>query len=273
MRPSYPASVALRRGIGALARCWPAGLLHPRRERAGRSRIVAEITVTIAGRDLIIPAANTYHLKRFRDLAAGKKEPHTQAWITETLKPGDVFLDIGANVGVFSALAAIVAPEARIFAFEPEPQSCAALAEMVAINKLPVTVFAQAIGSRTGASLFHLNGMVAPGYSDHQLHRPVGQNGQAFAPVASIGTVAMSIDDLLMLGAIPCPSHVKIDVDGQEDEILDGACSLSSHGRWIAVECMAEKRAAMMRKLLSRGFDPSPRYTDGNMIIAQRRGS
>ena len=236
-------------------------MLESRREAPQASRIVAQIPVTIAGRKIMVPAANAYHLQRFRWLADGLKEPGTQAWIRQTLRDGDVFLDVGANVGIFTTLAAVVAPKATIYAFEPELQSAAALAELVAINRLPVTVFAAAVGAQTGASVFHLNGAMKAGLSDHQLHRPVSHNGKAFTPAATIGTMVASIDDLVAWGAIKPPTHIKIDVDGQDEQALDGARETMRSCRWVAVECQRNKAAEMIRKLQGFGFEPSAEYS------------
>src|SRR5581483_11849042 len=57
-------------------------------------------------------------------LRSVEKEPFTVEWIEQSLRPGDVFYDIGANVGSYSLIAAkTTGNRARIYAFEPAPAS------------------------------------------------------------------------------------------------------------------------------------------------------
>ena len=57
-----------------------------------------------------------------RSMAKGKYEPEQTAWVKKTLKRGGRFVDIGANFGYYTSLAAsIVGPTGRVFAFEPSP--------------------------------------------------------------------------------------------------------------------------------------------------------
>jgi len=49
-----------------------------------------------------------------------EKEPRTIKWLREALKPSDVFLDIGANIGIFSLFAGKhIGPQGHVFACEP----------------------------------------------------------------------------------------------------------------------------------------------------------
>lgn len=269
MRGSYAASLAIRRAIGRATNLWPSIMLEARREAPQAMRIVARIPVKVADREILIPAANIYHLQRFQWMADGLKEPNTQKWIKETLREGDVFLDVGANVGIFSALAAVVAPKAKIYAFEPELQSAAALAELVAINRLPVTVFAAAVGKQTSASTFHINTAMKVGLSDHQLTRAIGQDGKEFVPVATIGTMVASIDDLVKWGAITQPTHIKIDVDGQDEAVLEGARETLRVCRWVGIECAREQAGDMFTKLRTLGFEPSAAYSYFNAELTE----
>lgn len=269
MRVLSLASVALRRLIAKSASAWPHVLLQTRSETEKFGRVVARIPVEIAGRRVLIPAANTFHLKRFRDLASGTKEPGTRAWIEETLAPGDVFLDIGANVGIFSVLAAIVAPGAKIYACEPESQSAAALIETVWLNQLPVTVFVQAIGQKLSADVFHISEKLAPGFSDHQLFSPIHHDGKPFTPVATIGSIVVSVDEMVRLGAIETPTHIKIDVDGREPDVLNGARAVLPSVKWVGVESVKGHGDRTRDLLAELGFIEEPRYCGQSMIIAR----
>jgi precorrin-6B methylase 2 len=61
---------------------------------------------------------SAYFLGRFYDL-------NLQMLMIQILKPGDRFVDIGANIGMLSILAArLVGPSGRVESFEPNPHKC-----------------------------------------------------------------------------------------------------------------------------------------------------
>jgi hypothetical protein len=78
------------------------------------------------------------------DMAVGRAihsegiyEPHVTAIIKKSLKPGMVFVDIGANIGYFSLLAAkLVGPNGLVLAFEPSQGSCTLLQMSAWLNHL-----------------------------------------------------------------------------------------------------------------------------------------
>lgn len=62
-------------------------------------------------------------------------EPNETWAIRKILRPGDIFIDIGANIGYFSVLAArLVGPTGRVFAFEPVPPTVERLRHNIKIN-------------------------------------------------------------------------------------------------------------------------------------------
>lgn len=84
-------------------------------------------------------------------------EPFTTTMFERVLKRGDVVVDIGANVGYYSLLAAKVVEESgRVYAFEPSPRSFSVLVENIALNGYSnVIPVAKAITDKVGtAKLF-----------------------------------------------------------------------------------------------------------------------
>ena len=79
-------------------------------------------------------------------------------WMDENLQEGDVFFDIGANVGIYSIYAAKRSPKAMVYAFEPEYSNLHQLKLNIINNKLYNTVkpFALAISDQTGISYLHI---------------------------------------------------------------------------------------------------------------------
>lgn len=62
-------------------------------------------------------------------------EPLVTRAVEQLLKPGDTFLDIGANIGYFSLMAAaLVGPTGKVLAFEPNPENCHLLQASMAAN-------------------------------------------------------------------------------------------------------------------------------------------
>lgn len=90
-----------------------------------------------------LPDRMGYFLGRFYDLA-------TQLFIIECVRPGDTFVDIGANIGMLTLLAArLVGPEGRVEAFEPNPEVYRRLSHNVQRNRLQnVSLHAVGLGDK-----------------------------------------------------------------------------------------------------------------------------
>jgi len=70
-----------------------------------------------------------------RMIYSGGFEENELAFVEAFLRPGDVFLDVGANIGLFSVIAGrIIGPTGRIFAFEPVKKTYARLTDNLQIN-------------------------------------------------------------------------------------------------------------------------------------------
>jgi FkbM family methyltransferase len=121
-----------------------------------------------------------------------------------------VFVDIGANVGLFSLFVAATAHSARILAIEPEPGNFARLAFNIAANpELPITPLALALGETEGTAFIMLNA--------HD------RGGTRVAAGATPGGVAVRCRPLLaVLGeaGLTAIDALKIDVEGAEDKVL-----------------------------------------------------
>jgi FkbM family methyltransferase len=150
------------------------------------------------------------------------KEPETVAWIESLIKPGDVVLDIGANVGAYSLVIAKRLPrQCRVFAFEPSYANFVQLNRNILLNDcsneiVPLSI---ALSDTTELTTFHLRS-TAPGAALHSL----GDGGpESVAHGATLSALAFRLDDFLALFGLPTPHHLKIDVDGAELRVLRGA--------------------------------------------------
>jgi FkbM family methyltransferase len=152
------------------------------------------------------------------------KEPDTIRWIDE-FEPSDVFWDIGANVGVFGLYAARQRG-VRVLAFEPSADNYTVLCRNIEINAFEDQVTPYCVALAGGTKLGVLNSPSREmGASLHQF----GQKGQTSRywdrgnTTSAQGVVGFSIDDFIGQFRPPFPTRLKIDVDGLEWPILQGA--------------------------------------------------
>lgn len=151
-----------------------------------------------------------------------EKEPITIQWIAEFAR-GDVLVDIGANVGMYSLWAAKTRG-ASVYAFEPEAQNYALLNRNIALNSAgdQVKAYCLALSDQAGYSELHLSALQLGG-SCHSLGERVDFKHEPMTPAYSQACIAARLDDLVAQGVVPTPAYIKIDVDGIEPKVIVGA--------------------------------------------------
>ena len=124
--------------------------------------------------------------------------------------PKSVVYDIGANVGYFSLMAAVLAgPDGKVFAFEPLPRNISYLHKHIKLNKINnIQVIEAAVSQHEGESFFELGASTAMGH--------ISENGE-------IKVRMVSLDAMLESGQLPPPDFMKVDVEGAEFDVLCGA--------------------------------------------------
>ena len=151
-----------------------------------------------------------------RAFAGGTYEKPIQDAIADNLAAGDVFYDIGANVGFFSLIAARrVGDRGRVYAFEPVPQNAAAIKRSATLNQFQVIeVFAVAVAAETGQSELLL------------ARCPGGASlASADTPPDLVGKMTVNVvnvDGVIEERGLAAPTLVKIDVEGAEIDVLRG---------------------------------------------------
>ena len=140
-----------------------------------------------------------------------------EAFVARELQPGDVYVDVGANVGMLALRAAsIVGPEGRVVAVEAHPRTAAFLAENVRLNGFEhVEIERVAVGD-------------APGEISFTDRRSDDQNGVSPDGSGSVRVPVTTLDDLLPAARLPHVHLLKIDVEGFELSALRGATQLLS---------------------------------------------
>ena len=183
-----------------------------------------------------------------------KREPETLDWIDSSVKEGDLFFDIGANIGGFSLYAALRHPRVKVVAFEPEYANLHLLKDNIIENHLEkrVEVYSIALSNCTGMSFLHIQDFT-PGASLHTESRQMLARTRTDQPVIwREGISSFTLDELCAHIGLS-PNVMKIDVDGTEAEILEGAGQTlrSENLRSLLIEMPTQRRAhETCRKLL-----------------------
>lgn len=149
------------------------------------------------------------------------KEPETIEWI-DGFAEGDVYWDIGANVGVY-ALYAAKRPNVRVLAFEPSPFNYYALCRNVELNQLSETLSAYCLAFNNVSVLDYFNmSTVEIGGALSSFGETADYWGKQFKPQFRQAMIGFSLDDFVARFNPPFPTHLKIDVDGIEAKIVEG---------------------------------------------------
>src|SRR5436190_21304843 len=143
---------ALERAV----RSWPftAWPLRPLVLRGKAQILSGEVTVKRGpGAGLRLDATNAKAA-----FTVGTDEPAVQAELVRVLRPGDVFYDVGANVGFLSLIAArIVGPDGHVYSFEPMPEIARAVGRNAALNGFDnVTVVEVALADLAGEAVLRI---------------------------------------------------------------------------------------------------------------------
>jgi FkbM family methyltransferase len=156
------------------------------------------------------------------------KEPGTCDWIKQELIAGEIFYDIGANIGVYTVLAANCTGEkGKVFAFEPHCGSFSRLLANIHLNNLEhiVTPCNFALHDQQGFFPFkYFSGEAAS--SQSQIYATSQKPEHTIPSKVSELKYVTSIDSLIATREFPPPHHIKIDVDGNEFAILRGMSTL-----------------------------------------------
>jgi FkbM family methyltransferase len=156
------------------------------------------------------------------------KEPATIAWLDQ-IGENDVLWDIGANVGVYTIYAAMKRG-CRVIAFEPGAANYFVLNRNLELNKLDggVTAYGIAVAGKSGFDRLFMPDTGA-GQALSNYGAPIDFQGKPFIPTFCQGAAAYCIDDLAT--HLPFPTHVKIDVDGIEADIISGGSKTLTNER------------------------------------------
>jgi FkbM family methyltransferase len=161
------------------------------------------------------------------------------------LEPGDTFVDVGANVGLFSSTLARfrqIQPSGRFYAFEANPNTAGRLRRSVPAGA--VDVFDLAVSDRNGMLTF-VNGSTSLTFG-------VAESGGALQfSKRTVEVPARRLDEMDIEGS---SLVLKIDVESHERQVLEGAAGLFEAGRVKAVYLDDFADPAVPAFFTERGF-------------------
>jgi FkbM family methyltransferase len=160
--------------------------------------------------------------------STGEYEKTIQNVLKQYLRPGDTFYEIGAHIGFLSLGAArLVGNKGEVVAFEADPANTARIEEHIKRNDLKQTrVVPAAVWSRSGQLRFQRASALSSRNTGAVLSSSDPQMGSEI-----IELEAVSLDDYVRSVRPPC--FIKIDVEGAEMQVLEGAAKLISQQKPI----------------------------------------
>lgn len=199
------------------------------------------------------------------NLYYGLHEFVEMSFVALMLRPGDLFVDVGANAGSYTVLASKVAG-ARTLAFEPGDEAAAVFARIVALNAIGdrVELRRDAVGDRVGEVRF-TRGLGTM--------NKVDEDGEVAVPLTTLNAV--------LAGAVPLA--IKFDIEGGEDAGIRGArATLAEPGlQALLIETVSDATAQAIAGagLTEVQFDPwtrtlydgTPRLPVNNRIYVRDR--
>ncbi|MDP3723048.1 MAG: FkbM family methyltransferase [Candidatus Omnitrophota bacterium] len=191
-------------------------------------------------------------------------EPMMMEWVGR-FSPADCFYDVGANIGSYSLYAA--KRGVRTFAFEPEFMNLQLLYENIFLNRVQelCTPIPIGLGASTSLELLYLKESLSKGDALHGIGRKSYMLGNPSTSTLRLHVLTARLDDLIEAFQLPPPTKLKIDVDGNELQVLRGAMNTLDgvEDVHLEVDDAQEESREAMELLEQKGFhlvgkDPNP---------------
>ena len=164
----------------------------------------------------------------------GRWEPLITEYIRTNLKPGDTFVDVGANIGYYSLIAArIVAATGRVFAIEASPSIYGRLLRNIELNDFKNITAIHAAASEAGGELSIFSGPVSNLGHSTTVATLAEKEGLTLESKVRADTLSALIGPDNLRNA----RFVKIDVEGAEHSVLaplfDSLGGFSASTEWL----------------------------------------
>lgn len=154
-------------------------------------------------------------------------------YILKILHGRGTFIDVGANIGMYSVPAA--RGSTKVIAFEPDPSNFRMLNLNVQANGCEdVTLHNVALSSKSGTLAFELS---PANMGDHRIRQPTSApalQGEESRTVVSVP--ARRLDDMVDIAALEVPVVIKMDVQGAEPLVIEGGRNVFNHADFLMTE-------------------------------------
>lgn len=188
------------------------------------------------------------------------KEPETLEWIERFGGSDKVLFDVGANIGIYSIYNCLL-HGGKSIAFEPSFFNLKQLTKNININECEhlISVVSNPLSDYSGFSDF-LNGNTDEGGALSAFGVEYGYDGHGIQSNCITNVLGFSLDDLFELGMLKIkPNFIKVDVDGIEHLILNGAKKVLSSPECLSVlievnDDFEKQSNEVSRILLSCGY-------------------
>ncbi len=178
----------------------------------------------------------------------GRYEPLVVSELATITGTGSVAYDIGSHFGFMTlVLASRVGHQGKVMAIEPVPDNLANLKEVLLLNGLNrvVSVLPKAVSDTVG----ELSMVLRTSSYTHFLQKAT--QGQDEALYRKITVEAVTIDSLVLEQGYPAPNLLKIDVEGSESLVVEGAlATLRLYSPTLLIEIHGPAQATKLWELL-----------------------
>ncbi len=169
-------------------------------------------------------------------------EPEQTTVFAKNIHAGDVFFDVGANVGYYTVFGSrLVGARGQVVSFEPVVRNLSHLYRHITINKLQnVSVIPSACSDKISLAAFSSGQNTAMGHLADESQKDSRKKDLSLVSTVTLDAVAEK------LGV--CPNAIKIDVEGAELSVLNGAKDkvlpakpkifLSLHSESLRTDCL-----------------------------------
>lgn len=189
-------------------------------------------------------------IERYRWETWDTKEPETIAWI-DSFEPNTCFWDVGANVGIYSLYCGSLDRNIKILAFEPHEGNNTKLH----LNRDESRFMMKPDGF---AKIEILKFALGDEVGQKRLYIPDSTDGTTGAQVNSENGCLVEVETIdHLVNVFPgyrAPDYLKIDIDGQELKVLDGAKETLSRVKSVLVEVSSETDNEVCELMIHAGF-------------------
>ncbi len=184
----------------------------------------------------------------------GTYESDMQSAVAKLVRPGMTVWDVGANAGFYTlAFSRLVGAQGRVFAFEPFAENADNILSHVRLNNLRNAVLVQAaLGPTSGLT----------GFKTAELNA----KGRISKDETSYLVPVFTVDDFVVQHPTSRPDLLKIDVEGAESSLLNGARSFLRESLPIVVLALHGRDQCEKCAELLSGIGYALYYLDGNSI-------